>query len=78
MISVLDERHIARGYDPYNSADQPHMIAAVNARRVDALTDRMIRRGMQLMARGAAARAIARMAAKLATDPQAFESRKFP
>ena len=30
MIATLDERHIARGYDPYNSADQPHVITSVN------------------------------------------------
>lgn len=33
MISTLDERHIARGYDPYNSADQPWVLQLVNYKR---------------------------------------------
>ena len=33
MISVLDERHIARGYDPYNSADQPWVMQLTNIKR---------------------------------------------
>jgi len=33
MISVLDERHIARGYDPYNSADQPWALQLLNLKR---------------------------------------------
>lgn len=28
MIARVDERHVARGYDPYNSADQPHALRA--------------------------------------------------
>jgi len=33
VIAVVDERHVARGYDPYNSADQPHIISARNLKR---------------------------------------------
>lgn len=31
MIAKLDERHVSRGYDPYNSADQPHVMRAQRA-----------------------------------------------
>ena len=49
MIAVLDERHVTRGYDPYNSADQPWVLAAMNARRRrDKETDAMIRIGMKI------------------------------
>lgn len=33
MIATLDDRHIARGYDPYNSADQPWVMQLVNIKR---------------------------------------------
>lgn len=38
MSARVDERHIARGYDPYNSADQPHVMAASNLKRADERT----------------------------------------
>jgi hypothetical protein len=67
VIASVDERHIGRGYDPYNSADQPHVIADVNQKMIDRATDAMIRRGIAVLAR----KLLKRTAAKVFTPKEA-------
>ena len=49
IARCVDERHVSRGYDPYNSADQVHLIAARNEKKLDRATDLMIRRGLNYL-----------------------------
>ena len=49
IARVVDERHVSRGYDPYNSAERLENRAALTSRRLDRATDVMIRRGMNYL-----------------------------
>jgi hypothetical protein len=54
MIASVDERHIGRGYDPYNSADQPWVLMLTNLKLrlkrcdlTDEQCDALMRKGMR-------------------------------
>jgi len=54
VIAVVDERHVARGYDPYNSADQPWALMLTNLKLrlrrcdlTDVECDDLLRKGMR-------------------------------
>ena len=53
IARVVDERHVSRGYDPYNSADQPHWLRQRTiAKACDEYVDELIRKGFRVLARG--------------------------
>ena len=49
MIARVNESHVGRGYDPYNSADQPYILAELSVKRYNSMVDSMMRRGFKYM-----------------------------
>lgn len=50
MIARVNEAHVSRGYDPYNSADQPRVLAEMSVKRFNARIDGIARRGFKYLA----------------------------